>query len=44
MTISFGFPSHFFKRFRVPTDVCTKFSTTQVIEVLPGLSKHFTLN
>jgi hypothetical protein len=42
MTISFGSPSHFFGRFRAPTKVCTKyFSTVSVIEVLPGLSKHF---
>jgi hypothetical protein len=43
MTISFGSPSHFFARFRTPTKVCTPFSTVQVIEVLPGLSKHFTI-
>ena len=44
MTIRFGSPSHFYKRFHVPTDVCTKFSTAQVVEVLPGLSTHFTIN
>jgi photosystem II stability/assembly factor-like uncharacterized protein len=45
MTISFGAPSHFFDRFPAPTKVCTtQFSTVQVIEVLPGLSKHFTIN
>lgn len=44
MTIDFGFPSRFFAKFRVPTKVCTKsFSTVQVVEVLPGLSKHFTI-
>jgi hypothetical protein len=44
MTISFGAPSHFIGRFRAPTKVCTRsFSTVQVIEVLPGLSKHFTI-
>jgi photosystem II stability/assembly factor-like uncharacterized protein len=44
MTISFGAPSHFFDRLRAPTTVCTtSFSTVQVVEVLPGLSKHFTI-
>jgi photosystem II stability/assembly factor-like uncharacterized protein len=43
MTIRFGAPSEFFARFRVPTNVCTQsFSTVQVVEVLPGLSNHFT--
>jgi photosystem II stability/assembly factor-like uncharacterized protein len=44
LSIDFGSPSHFFVPFRSPTKVCTKFSTASVIEVLAGLSKHYTMN
>jgi hypothetical protein len=41
LTISFGAPSHFFDRFRVPTNVCTNiFSSVSVNEVLTGSNTH----